>query len=239
METIKGIKVGDLFYTQFYKMYYFLQIVYVNEDIPPPIPKYGYFIVVFKKAYNELPKSIEELDLINIYKINPDVDKYEELLEFSINYFGNTKVLRKFCPSYKIENFAMAVNLIEANDGIKVLNKEMLHHTFLILGYDKRHKKIKSKKSINPKYFPEWLEYIDADKIIKIEKIIDNFENNKETVKKSLKKCIKSINKLDENDPFICTIEREGIYEKLMNISMEKGISEEDAEKIIEDNRDW
>ena len=241
MKTLKEIKVGDLFYTQFNDLYYFLQIVHTNNDTSPSngsSPKYGYFIVVFEKAYNELPKSIEDLDLINVYKINPEIFKYEDILEFNIRYFGNTKVLKQFCPSNRLEDFALPTNLTETDEGIKVLNDpDLLEHIFFHLKYENK----KRSKKINLKYFPEWVEYVDMNKITKIEKIIAAFENNcnKESAKKSLKKCIVGINKLDAKDHFLHTTEREDLYEKLMNISMEMGISEKDAEKIIEDNRDW
>jgi hypothetical protein len=54
-----------------------------------------------------------------------------------------------------------------------------------------------------------------------------------------LKKCVLGINKLNEQYNFIMTIEAEDIYKKLIKISKKQGLTEEETEKIIEENRDW
>ena len=54
-----------------------------------------------------------------------------------------------------------------------------------------------------------------------------------------LRICIQKINVLDEKHNFITTIERENLYEKLIELSNKYGISEEIAIELIEKYRDW
>ena len=49
-----------------------MQIVHITKDLPPPYDvdyKYGYFITVFEKSYKELPQTIDEINLIEIYRL--------------------------------------------------------------------------------------------------------------------------------------------------------------------------
>jgi hypothetical protein len=76
---------------------------------------------------------------------------------------------------------------------------------------------------------------------VKFETIIQKYavNNDKDNIKSELKKCVIGINKLDNEYHFIMTAEAEELYEKLIKISEEKGLIENDAEKIIEEHRDW
>jgi hypothetical protein len=107
---------------------------------------------------------------------------------------------------------------------------------FYILEEDEKHKNMKLKK-IKPKYFKEWIETIEPEIIIKMENIIQKYEDANESISKELKKCMNRINKLNEKNNFIMTIEAEDIYDLLEKISKKHGIK--DFEKIIEENREW
>lgn len=251
METLRNISVGDLYYTQFNKMYYFFQIIHITNDLPPPYDEecynYGYFIVLFEKAYSELPKSIGELDLINIYKIKykpkntilfislwdklpainikPETDEYKRYSKYDIKYFGNTTVSKKFVPEI-LNEFTLPVHYTSNNDGIVISPNYVydISYIFYVFENDNKNKKDEMEK-VN----------------VKLKNIIQKYGIivDKNIVKKELKKCIVGINKLNEKYNFIMTIEAEELYEKLIEISIEKGISEEETEKIIEDNREW
>jgi hypothetical protein len=251
METLKNIKAGDLFYTKFNKMYYFFQIIHITKDLPPPYDedcfKYGYFIVFFEKAYNELPKSIEELDLINIYKIkykpentilyisywnnvseikmDPEVDDYKKYSKYNVKYFGNTNVSKEFSPKI-LQDFTLPAHHTVNNDGILISQNSVydISYIFYILENDNINKEKEMKKVA-----------------IKMENTIQKYKtnNDKNIDRKELKKCITGINKLNKKYNFITTIDAEELYMKLIKISKDKGILEEEAEKIIEDNRDW
>jgi hypothetical protein len=250
METLRNIKTGDLFYTQFNKMYYFFQIIHITKDLPAPYDedcfKYGYFIVLFEKAYNELPKSIEELDLINIYKIkykpkntilyisywnnvpeikmDPEIDDYKKYSRYDVKYFRNTNVSKEFNPKI-LQDFTLPAHYTVNNDGIKISQSLTdISYIFHIFENDSGNKEEEMKKVA-----------------IKMENIIQKYKtiNDKDIAGKELKKCIVGINKLNKKYNFIMTIEAEELYEKLIKISKDKGILEEEVEKIIEDNRDW
>jgi hypothetical protein len=261
METLKDIKEGDIFYTQFNKKYYFMQIIHITKDLPPPYDvdyKYGYFIVMFEKFYNVLPKSINEIDLINIYKTKykpkntilyisnwdtlPEIkldkthDDYKKYSKYEIKYFGNSKVSNEFNPKI-IENYILPSKHETDSDGLIVSHQPAnIDWVFYILEEDEKHKNMKLKK-IKPKYFKEWIETIEPEIIIKMENIIQKYENAYEDIPKELKKCINSINKLDEKYHFVMTKEAEDIYDILTKISKRHDIN--NFEKIIEENREW
>jgi hypothetical protein len=249
MKILKDIKVGDIFYTQFSKEYYFLQIIHITKDLPPPYDvdyKYGYFIIVFEKSFKELPKSIEELDLINIYKIkykpkntilfishwdvlpeikiNPMTEDYKKHSKYEIKYFGNANVSKSFNPEILSEFILPANNTIN-RDGIEISHTPAgISWIFYIF-----EENVKNKEK-----------EIEEVKI-KMENIIQKYEeiNDKNMVKRALKKCIIGINNLNRKSNFIMTIEAEEIYSKLISISKKYGIKETETEKIIEENRDW
>jgi hypothetical protein len=249
VKILKEIKEGDIFYTQFSKKYYFLQIIHITKDLPPPYDvdyKYGYFITVFEKSFKELPKSIEELDLINIYKvkykpkntilfishwdvlpeikINPMTEDYKKHSKYEINYFGNTKVSKIFNPQI-LNKFILPINNTIDKDGIQISHTPTdISWIFYIFEEDIKNKKQKMEKAK-----------------IKLENIIQKYKeiNDKNIIKWALKKCIIGINNLNRKNNFIMTIEAEEIYTKLINISKKHGIKETETEKIIEENRDW
>jgi hypothetical protein len=249
MKPLKDIKKGDIFYTLFNKQYYFFQIIHITKDLPPPYDidyKFGYFIILFEKSYGKLPESIQELDLVNIYvtkyyrkneamfisywnnvpeiRFNPQCDDYKKYLKNEVTYFGNEKVSNSFNP--KIQNeFSMPSCHTVNDDGITISHSpSYFEWIFHILENDNKMKKVEMEKFK-----------------VKFKDIIKKFETieNKSVAKRELKKCVSGINKLDSKFHFIETTEAEKLYEKLMKISISKGLSEEEAEKIIEDNRDW
>ena len=263
METLRNIKEGDIFYTQFNKKYYFMQVIHITDDLPPPYDvdyRYGYFIVVFEKPYKELPEIIEELDLINIYKVKdkpkktllfiscwgklPEIglreweEGYKKYSKYEIKYFGNSKVSEKLNPAISIQT-KLPANYTENDDGIVISPTPAgIGYMFYIFEQDEKYKNKKIEK-INPKYFKEWLDTVDLEIIIKIEKIVQKYENANENISKELKKCVNAINKLDENNNFIGTIEMEDIYNILEKISKKHGINDSDFEKVVEENREW
>jgi len=100
----------------------------------------------------------------------------------------------------------------------------------------------KKNEKINPIFFPDWLDYIDGTALLKTEKAISIFElkeGSKRVKENALKKCIEKLNMIDEKLSHIGTIEREDIIEKLMEIATLKEITEDVADNIIEENRDW
>jgi hypothetical protein len=244
MNTLTAVKEGDLYYTQFLKKYYFFQIIRITKDVKPPYKdhKYGYFIVGFEKPYDELPQSIEELDLVNIYKIKykpkntilyislqneapeikmkTDIDNYKNYSKYNIEYFGNTTVSEKFNPEIVNEDGFYTEN----NDGIIISPTPVydVSYVFYIFENDSKNMEDEMKKVA-----------------IKKENIIKKYAASADKIKNELKKCVAGINKLNEKYNFIMTIEAEELYEELVKISKEKGLLEEVAEKIIEDNRDW
>jgi hypothetical protein len=265
METIKNIKLGDIFYIEINKKYFFMQIIHITKDLPPPYDidyKFGYFIVVFEKSFKELAKSTEELDLVNIYKVKyrpknsilfvshwdkfpeiklkPDSTDYKKHSRYNLIYFGNTKISEKFIPDIHYE-FIMPAHFTENSDGVIISHSPNdINWIFYILLQDEERRKDKI-KNVELRYFEEWKENIDIDIIIKTEKIIQKFDvsDEKNNTQKELKKSVIGINKLNEKNNFIMTTEAENIYDKLVEISIKHGIKEAEAEKIIEDNRDW
>jgi hypothetical protein len=100
--------------------------------------------------------------------------------------------------------------------------------------------KTKKKNSITPRYFSEWLEYVEPDCIVKTEKILAAFEAElSQPTEKSLKKAVLALNKLEEKLGFIYTIEAENLHEKLIELATKKGLSDKLAAEIIDENRDW
>jgi hypothetical protein len=261
METLKEPRKGDVFYTQFNKRYYFMQIIHITKDLPPPYDvdyKYGYFIIMFQKAYKKLPKSIDELDLINIYKIkykpkntilfishwaelpeikmDTETENYKKHSKYEIKYFGNTAVSKEFNPKI-YEEYILPAHTTKNNEDILISHKPVdISWLFYILEQDNEYKNKKIEK-VNSKYFKGWLETIESEILIKMETIIKKYENANENIPKELKKCINAINKLDERYHFIMTMEAEDIYNVLIKISKKHKFN--DFEKIMEENREW
>jgi hypothetical protein len=261
METLKDIREGDIFYIPFNKKYYFMQIIHITKDLPPPYDvdyKYGYFILLFEKSFNELPKTIAGLDLMNIYKIkykpkntilfishwdiapeiklDPDMDNYKKYSKYEVKYFGNAKVSKKFNPEID-KNFILPGEYKANDEGIRISHTPApIDWIFYMLESDEKNRNKKARK-IKAKYFRKWLETIEPEIIIKIENIIQKYENSCENINRELKKCISAINKLNEKNNFIMTIEAEDIYDVLEKISKKHRLK--NFEKIIEDNREW
>jgi hypothetical protein len=74
-----------------------------------------------------------------------------------------------------------------------------------------------------------------------MEKLFDKYldECSKNGVEKALKKCVKSINKLDESEHFIYTIEAEDIFDKIFEVTEPFKVDESVITKVIEENREW
>jgi hypothetical protein len=266
MIILKRPNAGDIFYTKIGNKFFFMQLIHITSNLPAPynIPdfKYGYFIVVFEKSFFKLPKSIEELDLNRIYKVKYKpkdtilhVSHWNEFPEIKIKegridaekhkkyeplYFENTNVTNKFEPEI-IRDFTMPARCNYDENGINISHSPNdLNWIYSILIQDEQ-KQNEKKKDIIPKYFKEWLEFVDADAIIKTEKILCTFELECKTkdIRKSLKKCVVAINRLNHKLNFITTIEAENLFDQIIKLSINFGLTDIESNDIIEKNRDW
>jgi hypothetical protein len=266
MNTIKQIKKGDIFYSEIGKRFYFIQIIHIATGLPEPYDNgeynNGYFFVVFEQSFTTLPKSIEELDLNTIYRIKYKPTKsilyishWSEAPEIKVKmgranceihakhklvYFGNTKISNAFEPKI-VQNFTMPAKFETNERGIQISHSPDDINWFYSRILQDQEKQLEKKKNIQPKYFKNWLEFVDTEAIIKSEKIIATFELEAETrdLKKALKKCVSAFNKLNDKLNYIMTIEAESLLNKLIELSVKYGLSENEANEIIENNRDW
>ena len=266
MNTLKDIKKGDIFYSEIGKRFYFIQIIHIATGLPAPYDNgeynNGYFFVVFEESFTTLPKSIEELDLNTIYRIKYKPTKsilyishWSETPEIKVKmgrtnceihskhkliYFGNTKISNAFEPKI-VQDFTMPAKFETNEKGIQISHSPDGINWFYSRILQDQEKQLEKKKNIQPKYFKDWLEYVDTEAIIKSEKIIATFELEAETknLKKALKKCVSAFNKLNDKLNFIMTIEAENLFNKLIELSVKYGLSENEANEIIENNRDW
>jgi len=266
MNTVKDIKKGDIFYSEIGKRFYFIQIIHITTGLPAPYDNgqydYGYFFVVFEKSFTTLPKTIEELDLNTIYRIKykptksilyishwsetPEIkvkmgrQNSEIYAKYKLAYFGNTEISNAFEPEI-VQDFTMPAKCKINENGIIISHSPDGINWFYSRILQDQEKQFEKKKNIQAKYFKDWLEYVDAEAIIKSEKIITTFELEVETKdpKRALKKCVSSLNKLNDKLNFIMTIEAENLFEKLIEISVKFGLTENEAIDIIENNRDW
>lgn len=264
--AIENISEGDIYYFNLNKKYFFLQILKIVTDLPAPYTidfKYGYYLAVFQKTFKELPK-IEDLDLstifvkkhylkdeacyYSIWNKEPTIRFERHLLNYDLKdkytftKFGNTivKAFDNFKPPL-IPQFSMPAKT-KYHNGIKNTHSpDSIQHILVSLESEER-QRTEKKKIIKPIYFKNWLEYINGEAISKTEKAILLFQQKEgkvTTQENALKKCVEAINKVDLSHSHIGTIEREDIVDKLIEICKIKGIEIVNAEKIIENNRDW
>jgi hypothetical protein len=259
--ALTGIKKGNIYYVEINKTFYFLQIIHIKETNDSK-NKVGYFLVVFDKTFKTLPISIADLDLEKIYqpkylwkkttlfagiwnnepsiKFRKDLMYYDLKDKYQLTYFDNTTVSQNFDPQI-IYEFTPQIISKSNEDGIDITYQHLALQV-IFWGLEQEEKgKTKKKLSIKPKYFTEWLEYVDPEKIIKTEKIIAKFENtlDNKTALTELKKSIVAINKLDDKEEFITTIEAENLVDKLTEIALAKGLEVEKIAQQIETNRTW
>ena len=259
--ALKDIKTGNIYYVEINKTFYFLQVIHIVQTDDNK-NKFGYFLVVFDKTFRTLPTSIVDVDLKKIYqpkylwkkttlfagiwndepniKFRKDLMYYDLKDKYKIVFFGNSDVNETFDPKIIMYNSSSGNYVRFNDDGIEVTHQSLALQVIL-WGLEQEEKgKTKKKISIRPKYFKEWLEYVDPDKIVKTEKIVAKFEcsSDSKTFLKELKKSVLSINKLDEKETFITTIEAENLVDKLTEIGLSKGLNNEEIAKQI-DNRAW
>lgn len=263
----KNAKEGDIYYFLIDKKYYFLKIIktatrLLETKFNEKITFFRYFLIVFEKSYSKLPNDKIETDFVNIYQIKHKpknallytlyedrtvelkIDERDALYEkkemFDLHYWKNEGDKNEYCPKIITENVS-PIEWTANENGVQISpTPAKMGYIFGRIESDLKHKNKKLQK-ITPKYFLHWVNEIDTDIIIKMEKIFDKYlsECNKNGIEKPVKKCIKSINKLDENEHFIGTIEREDIIAKLFEITKPYNIDEKIMEGIIEENRDW
>ncbi|MDQ1165346.1 hypothetical protein [Flavobacterium sp. SORGH_AS_0622] len=266
MNSIKNPKVGDLFYTQINRKFFFMQIIHITTNLPSPYNNgqynYGYFMAVFEKSFSKLPQTIEELDLNRVYQIKSKpkkailyVSHWNEIPEIKVKdgridsakhkkykfvYFGNTYVTNKFEPVI-LREFTLPSRNISDEKGFTISHSpDDINWIYSRLIQDEEKQNEKTKE-ILPKYFNEWLEYVEADAIIKTEKILTSFELDSQTkdTRKALKKCIVALNKLNEKLQFITTIEAESLVDQIIKLSISFGLNDLESNEIIDKNRDW
>jgi hypothetical protein len=261
----KNPQKGDIFYVVVNKKYFFMQVIHLADNLPAPYDapnfKHGIFVLVFQKTFNQLPKSIADLDLQNIYqpkfiwkktlfyfslwgadphiKFDPSLMRYDYKEKYTLTFFANSVVSNALTPSIDT-CFGMPAIGVENENDVQISHSPMSIQGIIWAIEEDEKGKTKKRNSISPRYFSEWLEYVEPDCIIKAEKILQDFElQNKTQTEKSLKKAVLALNKLEEKFNFINTIEAEHLHEKLMEIAIKKELSDQRARTIIEANRDW
>ena len=258
----KNAKEGDIYYFVIDQRYYFLKIVKIVKDKT----LFEYFVVIFEKSYSKLPENNDDVDFRNIYKIKYKPKKHllyilytTETSELKIDRFDGAY---RYKDKYDFHYWAKENDKNEYNPKIILDSSDTLHfgevkptdengimlfaesakigYLFDRIENDIKHKNKKIQK-ISPKYFPHWTDDVEVDIIIKMEKLFDKYldECKKIDVEKALKKCVKSINKLNEKEYFIYTIEAEDIFDKIFEITKQYPVDESVVEKIIEENREW
>lgn len=216
--------------------------------------------MVFEKSYPAIPDNLAGLDLHTVYQIKykpkksllyvtlsydtPEIQivwsdggyKQRNNAKYQLHYIGNTKVADAFKPEILVKDIHFTKN----EDDI-IISPTPVNFTYI---HDRIEQDIeyRNKKclKITPRYFTDWLEYVEPEAIVKAEKIIDKLNANKtDDPKKLLAKTVIAINKLDEKYHFIDTIERENIFDKLIEIAQKQNITSDVATQIIDENRDW
>lgn len=263
--AVSNIKLGDIYYVQVNKRYYFLQVIHIAENVAHPYGEqyqFGYFIVVLNQTFLELPTAIDGIDLTSIFqpkyiwrktlfyfglwdkepciRFDKSLMRYDYKDKYTLVKFGNAPVAETFKPAIDLQ-FSMPVICEENDDGVKISPSLSSIQTVIWAIEEEEKGKIKKRNAIVPRYFNEWLEYLEPDCIVKTEKIIAKFSEAEvlKLLQKELKKAVIAINKLDEKYNFISTIEAENLVEKLLEISITKGMLQQEAMEIVDSNRDW
>ncbi len=260
------IKQGDIFYFQISKKYYFMQIINITRNLDAPYNvsafNFGIFITVFEKAFRTLPTSIDELDLQTVYqikskpknsllyicdwrehlelKIDANTANFAKNTNIDVQYFANTKITKHFIPELS-QQFDLPIISMEDENGVCISAlPAKLNYIFDRINDDDA--KLSKKRSVVAiQYFAEWLDFVDLDVIIKIEKIFKLFEYELTTkdMRSALKKCVNSVNKLEQKKVFIGTFEVETLMESIFTVAIKHGMDEQNIKEIVEQNRDW
>jgi hypothetical protein len=268
--AVGNVKEGDVFNVLINEKYFFMQVIHHEKEVIDPSgisKKIGsnFYVVVFQKIFKTLPKSINELDLKNIYqpkyiwkntlfyakiwsedqniKFDNQLMYYDYKDKYKLTFFANTKISTEFNPKISPQ-FSLQTPTTHSTVKYDDLDTspQPLAIQVLIWAIEQEEKgKTKKIKSITPLYFQEWLDYVEPDCIVKIEKIISTFINAdaSKIPQKELVKAVSAINKLDAKYNCIYTIEAEQIHEKLTEIAATKNIKVSEATQIIDLNREW
>lgn len=266
-----NISKGDLYYFEMNQKYFFLQVLDIIQKAAKTVYqeptdigyKYGFVVVVFDKCYKQVPSSVEELDLNNLYvfkhiwkkttlytilwgkephiKFNPDLYHYNYKDKYKLTFYGNHSVIAAFNPKIA---FPLGDPSAQAYDsqGTGMAPHSGLFIQTMLWGLEQEEaKRLAKRKAIQPVYFREWLEYVEPVLISKVEKALLGFANGQvpTSPKKALTKCILTLNKLEDSHSFIYTIEAESLIEKLVALSQARGLTEKEAVDIIEAHRNW
>ena len=65
--AIKDFKVGDVYYVEMNKTFYFFQIAKILLPTVESDNKYAIFMVALKQTFKRIPNSLEELNLSEVY----------------------------------------------------------------------------------------------------------------------------------------------------------------------------
>lgn len=260
-----NIKHGDIFYVLVNKRYYFFQVIHIAENAAKSYGeqyRFGYFIVVLNQTFAELPASVNDVDLTTIFQpkyiwrktlfyfslwnkehcicFKRSLMHYEYKDKYRLVKFGNANVTESFSPVIE-HQYSLPASGTENKDGIQISHSPLSIQMVIWALEEEEKGKTKKRNATVPRFFKEWLEYVELEYILKTEKILIQFEvvELQENAQKALKKAVIAINKLDEKFGFISTIEAENIIDQLVEISTKKGLSEQEAALIIEGNREW
>ncbi len=262
MNNDSTIQEGDIFYFELNKRHYFMQVIHITTGLPAPYDSkqfnYGYFIVVFEKSYRKLPDTVEELNLETIYRVKtkprktllyisnwretsgigilPNTINFEKNAGVRIRYFGNKPVAKKFEPELSYQ-FTLPVRSTTNQDGIEIAPISAgIGYLFDRIRDDQAKQQT---KTIVPKYFNDWSEFVDAKAILKTEASLTKFEKATGNKEKALRTCVVEINRLEDKLNFITTIEAENLFDLLIELSVKSGLAGEEAVRIIDEVREW
>lgn len=254
---------GDIFYVLVNQKHFFMQVIHIETPGQPfsSMHQYGVFVVVFQKTFSQLPQSISELNLHDIYqpkyiwkntlfyfslwdaapqiRFNPSIMRFDYKDKYALTFFANAAVSNTLNPSIDAQ-FGMPAISVDNENSIQISHTPSHIQTIIWAIEEDEKGKAKKLASVNPLYLKNWLTFVAPECIIKTEKILLNYAQNKsDSADKSLKKAVIALNKLDAKMCFIFSVEAENLITELIEMAAKKGLANQLAEVIINENRDW
>ena len=258
--AIKDFKIGDVYYVEMNKTFYFFQIAKILLPTVESDNKYAIFMVALKQTFKRIPNSLEELNLSEVYifkyiwknysffcqfleddvhlKFDKRLMYYDLKDKYKLQFFGNATVPEKYEPELifpPTRNFYGK----STDDCIWITpcGASSVNVFFWVLNQEDT-KKNKKQKPYDALYFEYWKEFVENNHIKKIEGFLYKWQQSDKNTEAEMKKCLKSINDYEAKNGVIYTTEAEDLYQKMIDIAKEKEISEDKAINILE-NRMW